>query len=119
MADDNTDAAGSLAILLRLEGHEVLTAVDGMQTVERAQHFRPDVLFMDIGMPLLDGIEAARRIRAQDWGRQMHIVALTGWGLEGERSRSAEAGMDGHLLKPADPRELAAILRRASDPRPS
>lgn len=119
VADDNSDAAGSLAILLRLEGHEVLTAVDGMQAVERAQRFRPDVLFMDIGMPLLDGIEAARRIRAQDWGRQMHIVALTGWGLEGERSRTAAAGMDGHLLKPADPRELAAILRRASDPRPS
>lgn len=117
VADDNTDAAGSLAILLRLEGHEVLTAVDGLQAIEHAQRFRPDVLFMDVGMPLLDGIEAARRIRAQDWGRRMHIVALTGWGLEGERARTAEAGMDGHLLKPADPRELAAILRRASDPR--
>ncbi len=118
VADDNTDAAGSLAILLRLEGHEVLTAVDGLQAIERAQRFRPDVLFMDVGMPLLDGIEAARRIRAHDWGRQMHIVALTGWGLEAERTRTAEVGMDGHLLKPADPRELAAILRRASDPRP-
>ena len=117
VADDNTDAAGSLAILLRLEGHEVLTAVDGLQAIERAQRFRPDVLFMDIGMPLLDGIEAARRIRTHDWGRQMHIVALTGWGLEGERNRTAAAGMDGHLLKPADPRELAAVLRRASDPR--
>jgi len=117
VADDNTDAAGSLAILLRLEGHEVLTAVDGLQAVEHAQRFRPDIVFMDIGMPLLDGIEAARRIRAERWGRQMHIVALTGWGLEGERSRTAAAGMDDHLLKPPDPRELAAILRRASDPR--
>ena len=117
VADDNTDAAGSLAILLRLEGHEVLTAVDGLQAVERAQRFRPDVVFMDIGMPLLDGVEATRLIRAEGWGRQMHIVALTGWGLEGERTRSATAGMDGHLLKPPDPRELAAILRRASDPR--
>jgi len=117
VADDNTDAAGSLALLLQLEGHEVLTAVDGLQAIERAQRFRPDIVFMDIGMPLLDGIEAARKIRAQDWGRKMHIVALTGWGLEGERSRTAEAGMDAHLLKPADPRELATVLRRASDPR--
>jgi CheY-like chemotaxis protein len=117
VADDNTDAAGSLAILLRLEGHEVLTAVDGLQAVERAERFRPDVVFMDIGMPLLNGVQAARRIRAQAWGREMHIVALTGWGLEGERSRTAAAGMDDHLLKPPDPRELAAILRRASDPR--
>jgi signal transduction histidine kinase/CheY-like chemotaxis protein len=117
VADDNTDAAGSLAILLRLEGNEVLTAVDGLQAVERAERFRPDVVFMDIGMPLLNGVQAARRIRAQAWGREMHIVALTGWGLEGERSRTAAAGMDDHLLKPPDPRELAAILRRASDPR--
>lgn len=117
VADDNTDAAGSLAILLRLEGHEVLTAVDGLQAIEHARRFRPDVVFMDIGMPLLDGVEATRRIRTEGWGRQMHIVALTGWGLEGERKRTAAAGMDDHLLKPPDPRELAAILRRASDPR--
>ena len=117
VADDNTDAASSLAVLLQLEGHEVLTAVDGLQAVERAQRFRPDVVFMDIGMPLLDGIEAARRIRSHPWGREMHIVALTGWGIEAERNRTAAAGMDAHLLKPADPRELAAILRRASDPR--
>ena len=117
VADDNTDAAGSLAILLQLEGHEVLTAIDGLQAVERAQRFRPDIVFMDIGMPLLDGLEAARRIRAAEWGRRMHIVALTGWGLEVDRSRTLEAGMDAHLLKPADPRELAAVLRRANDPR--
>jgi signal transduction histidine kinase/ActR/RegA family two-component response regulator len=117
VADDNTDAAGSLAILLQLEGHEVLTAVDGLQAIDRAQRFRPDVVFMDVGMPLLDGVEAARRIRSHEWGRGMHIVALTGWGLEAERNRTSEAGMDAHLLKPADPRELAAILRRASDPR--
>jgi signal transduction histidine kinase/ActR/RegA family two-component response regulator len=117
VADDNTDAASSLAVLLQLEGHEVLTAVDGLQAVERAQRFRPDVVFMDIGMPLLDGIEATRRIRSHPWGREMHIVALTGWGIEAERSLTAEAGMDAHLLKPADPRELATILRRASDPR--
>jgi signal transduction histidine kinase/ActR/RegA family two-component response regulator len=115
VADDNIDAAGSLAILLSLEGHEVLTAVDGLQAVERAQRFRPDVVFMDIGMPLLDGVEAARRIRSEGGGRRIHIVALTGWGLEGERSRTAAVGMDDHLLKPPDPRELAAILRRASD----
>ena len=117
VADDNSDAAGSLAILLQLEGHEVLTAVDGLQAVERAHRFRPDVVFMDIGMPLLDGMEAARRIRTAQWGKRMRIVALTGWGLEVDRARTLEAGMDAHLLKPADPRELATILRRASDPR--
>ncbi len=117
VADDNSDAAGSLAVLLQLEGHEVLTAVDGLQAVERAQRFLPDIVFMDLGMPLLDGIEATRRIRSAQWGNRMHIVALTGWGLEADRGRTLEAGMDAHLLKPADPREIAAILRRANDPR--
>ena len=117
VADDNSDAAGSLAVLLQLEGHEVLTAVDGLQAVERAQRFLPDIVFMDLGMPLLDGIEATRRIRSAQWGNRMHIVALTGWGLEVDRGRTLEAGMDAHLLKPADPRQIAAILRRANDPR--
>ena len=111
IADDNTDAASSLAMLLRLEGHEVVTAVDGLQAVTAAQQFLPDIIFMDIGMPRLDGIEATRRIRGQPWGRQMRIVALTGWGFEAERSRTEAAGMNAHLLKPVDPRELLAILK--------
>src|SRR6185503_20702409 len=110
VADDNTDAAASLAMLLRLEGHEVQTAVDGVQAIELAERMRPDVIFLDVGMPRLGGIEAARRIRSQPWGSATRIVALTGWGQESD-SRALRAGdIDLHLLKPVDPRELALIL---------
>ena len=117
VADDNTDAAASLATLLRLEGHEVWTAFDGVQAVQVAERFRPDLIFMDMGMPHSDGLEAARTIRAQHWGRGIHLVALTGWGQEMGQDRSVAAGLDRRLLKPVDPRELAAILTAVSEQR--
>jgi len=110
VADDNTDAAASLAVLLKLEGHDVQTAVDGLQAVELAERMLPDVIFLDVGMPRLGGIEAARRIRSQPWGSRMRIVALTGWGQESDGQVTRAGGIDLHLLKPVDPRELASIL---------
>jgi signal transduction histidine kinase len=114
VADDNTDAAASLAVLLRLEGHDVQTAVDGLQAVDLAERMRPDVVFLDVGMPRLGGIEAARRIRSQPWSSGTRIVALTGWGQESDSRVTQAGGIDLHLLKPVDPRELSLILRSVS-----
>ncbi len=78
--------------------------------MEAAAGFRPDVVLLDIGMPRLNGYEAARRIREQPWGEAVVLVALTGWGQEEDRRRSAEAGFDPHLVKPVDPAALEALL---------
>lgn len=110
VADDNSDAADSLAMLLTILGNEVRTAADGQEAVEIAEAFRPDVAVLDIGMPRLDGNGAARRIRAEPWGRGMALVALTGWGHEDDRRRTAEAGFDLHLTKPIDPTTLDDLL---------
>jgi signal transduction histidine kinase len=102
LVDDNQDALMSLANLLGLDGHEVRTAKDGFQALEAAPEFQPEVAVLDIGMPGMDGYELARRIRAQAWGRNILLVALTGWGQEGDRRRSKEAGFDSHWVKPLD-----------------
>jgi CheY-like chemotaxis protein len=78
--------------------------------VEVAGQFRPEVILMDVGMPKLNGLEATRRIRAQAWGRDMTIIALTGWGQENDRERSREAGCDGHLVKPVNLPDLEKLL---------
>jgi PAS domain S-box-containing protein len=113
VADDNADAAESLALLLQMQGHETRTAADGVQAVEVAQSFRPDVIFMDVGMPRVDGIEATRRIRAEPWGNSILIVALTGWGQQNDRAQTREVGMDMHLVKPINLDSIAAILTQA------
>ena len=110
VADDNADAADSLAMLLQSEGHVVLTASDGRRAIEVAEAFRPNVILMDVAMPHLDGLEAAREIRSYEWGADIRIIALTAWGQEAERRRTREAGMDAHLVKPVDPRALARAL---------
>ena len=115
VADDNADGADSLAMLLQAQGHFVLTARDGRRAVELAETFRPNVILMDVGMPHLDGLEAAREIRVRSWGSRVRIIALTAWGQEAERRRTHEAGMDCHLVKPVDPQALTALLR-ASEP---
>ncbi len=110
VVDDNRDAANSLAMLLRLSGHDVHTAYDGLAGVEAAEWLRPDVVLLDIGMPKLNGYDACQRIRTQPWGRDIKLVALTGWGQEDDRARSLEAGFDGHLIKPVELNALRDLL---------
>jgi CheY-like chemotaxis protein len=110
IADDNQDALESLALMLRMEGHEVHCASDGEEALMLAGQRRPEILVLDVGMPKLDGCEVARRIRAESWGRHAVLVALTGWGQEVDRRRSREAGFDMHLVKPVDPATLCGML---------
>jgi PAS domain S-box-containing protein len=110
VVDDNVDAAGSLAIILKIMGNEVRTAHDGLQAVDIATTYHPDMILLDIGMPKLNGYEACRRIRELPWGKNVVIVALTGWGQEEDRRRAQEAGFNGHLVKPIEPAALEKML---------
>jgi len=114
LADDNRDSLESLALLLELQGNEVRTAPDGAHAVAEAERFRPDVALLDVGMPRMNGYDACRQIRAQEWGRNMLLVALTGWGQEADRARSQEAGFDQHFVKPVDPKVLLRYLDKHS-----
>jgi len=110
LADDNRDALDSLATLLECDGHEVFTATDGAEALERACECRPEIMLLDIGMPKLDGYEVARRVRAQPWGNATVLIALTGWGQDEDRRRSREVGFNSHLVKPLDPAMLSSLL---------
>lgn len=110
VVDDSRDAAEMMAMMLEFMGNEVRTAFTGTQAIAAAEAFRPALILMDIGMPQLDGYEAARRIRGEPWGRDICIIALTGWGQERDRVRSREAGCDGHLVKPVEPAALERLL---------
>ena len=110
VVDDNADAARSLALLLKLSGNETCTAYDGLEAIEAAETFAPDVILLDIGMPKLNGYDVCRMIRERPWGKRIHIVALTGWGQVEDRRRSHEAGFDAHLVKPVDPADLAKLF---------
>jgi PAS domain S-box-containing protein len=116
VVDDNRDAAASMAVMLQLLGNEVCTAHDGLEAMELAERFRPQIVLMDIGMPNLNGYEATRRIREQPWGREIAIIALTGWGQEVDRARSKEAGCNGHLVKPVGLTDLEKLLNEERDP---
>lgn len=110
VVDDNQDSAASLALLLKIAGHETHLAHDGLAAVEAATRIRPDVVLLDIGLPKLNGYDACRRIREEPWGTDMLLVALTGWGQEEDRRRSQEAGFDDHMVKPVDLDALEALL---------
>jgi PAS domain S-box-containing protein len=110
VVDDNRDSATSLAMVLELMGSETRTAFDGPSAIEMAERFRPDLVFLDIGLPKLNGFDTCRRIREQPWGKHIVIVALTGWGQEEDKRRSAEAGFSLHLVKPVAPAELESLL---------
>jgi PAS domain S-box-containing protein len=112
VVDDNHDSAMSLAMLLRLKGNEARTAHDGLEAVEVAAEFLPELVLLDIGLPKLNGYEAARRIRDQAWGKSMVLVALTGWGKDEDRRKSSEAGFNSHLVKPV---EYSAILKMIAE----
>jgi signal transduction histidine kinase/CheY-like chemotaxis protein len=110
VVDDNRDAAASLASLVELMGHDVRTAYDGESAVGIAEAFRPDMVMLDLGMADVDGYEACRRIREQAWSGRMRLVAVTGWGQDDDRRRSAAAGFDEHLVKPVKPETLEHLL---------
>jgi CheY-like chemotaxis protein len=110
IVDDNRDSANSLATLLKLTGHDVYTANDGLEAVEVTAKLEPEIILMDIGMPRLNGYEAARRIRTQPRIERVTLVALSGWGQPEDRRRSKEAGFDAHLLKPVDLAALTELL---------
>ncbi|MDP2274883.1 MAG: response regulator [Archangium sp.] len=110
VADDNEDASGSLSMALTFSGHETRVANDGEQAFALAQEFRPDVMLLDISMPLLDGHALARRIRAQPWGRGVLLIAVSGWGQAEDARRSREAGFDHHLVKPLEFEKVNKLL---------
>ena len=99
-------------MMLELLNNDVQIAYDGVEAVRQAELFRPQLILMDIGMPRLNGYEATRRIRAEPWGRNMTIIALTGWGQEVDRARSQEAGCSGHLVKPMNRADLQKLLEQ-------
>jgi len=117
VVDDNEDAAGSLAMLLELEGYQTLQAHDGVEAIEAAEHFRPDAVLLDVGLPRMNGYEVCRCIREQEWGKDVILVALTGWGQEADRRRSEEAGFDAHMVKPPDQETLKNLLAARPSPR--
>ncbi len=98
-------------MMLEIMGNQARTAPDGLEALEIATAFQPNVIFLDIGMPKLNGYDAARRIRKEPWGKNIMLVALTGWGQEEDRRRSSEAGFDIHLVKPVDPKTIEKILQ--------
>lgn len=112
IVDDNRDAAQSLAALLSIVGQETHVAFDGLEAVEAVERLKPDAVVMDIGLPKMNGYEVARQIRQEPWGKDLRLVALTGWGQDEDRRKSADAGFDGHLVKPVD---LAALLKVLSE----
>ncbi|MFL6577896.1 MAG: ATP-binding protein, partial [Povalibacter sp.] len=114
IADDNADAASSLAMVLELMGHQVWTAHDGQDALEKATEIEPEFVFLDLGMPRLDGYEAARRLRKSPIGAQTTLVALTGWGQDNDRRKTIEAGFDRHLVKPVQASQLHEILAEAN-----
>ena len=111
--DDNRDAAETLAMLLRVQGHDVRVAFSGQAALEIVKDDVPDIVFLDIGMPDMDGYEVARRLRQLDGFEQVLLVALTGWGQQEDRRRSAESGFDHHLVKPPEPDALERLIRTA------
>lgn len=112
IVDDNLDSAKSLFEVLKLAGNETFVANDGEEAVKAAEQLRPDAILLDIGLPKLNGFDACRRIREHSWAENILIIALTGWGQEDDRRKSAEAGFDVHMVKPVNVAELLNLLAR-------
>jgi DNA-binding response OmpR family regulator len=110
VVDDNRDSADALAMVLQLEGFEVTVGYSGEEALRLAQQVQPRAVILDIGMPDLSGYEVARRLRAQPWGRDAFLLAMTGWGQAEDKQRARDAGFDRHLTKPLDPGELQRQL---------
>jgi CheY-like chemotaxis protein len=110
IVDDNEDGAESLAMLLQFGGHETHMAHDGLEAIEATERLRPDAVLLDIGLPGLNGYEVCKRIRTEPWGKEIVLVALTGWGQEEDRHRSRDAGFNAHMVKPVDHDLLLKLL---------
>jgi CheY-like chemotaxis protein len=110
VADDNEDSAQSFALLLSFSGHEVRVAHDGTAALRALREYRPDVAFLDIGMPGLTGYEVAQAVRSEPWGHEIKLIAVTGWGQPEDTQRARSAGFDRHLVKPIDPAEVDRLL---------
>jgi signal transduction histidine kinase/ActR/RegA family two-component response regulator len=117
VVDDLADAADSLAAMLAMMGHDTRTAYDGVEAVQAVAAFKPDVVFLDIGLPKMNGYDAARAIRSSPDGNRVTLVALTGWGQEQDRRRAADAGFDHHLTKPVDPQTVEELISRLDQTR--
>jgi len=118
VVDDNADALDSLSRIVSLMGNEVRRATDGLEALDVGRTFLPDVVLMDLGMPNLNGYDAARRLRQEPWGRELFLVATTGWGQDEDRRRTTEAGFDRHLVKPIAVDSLRDILDAPAPSRP-
>jgi CheY-like chemotaxis protein len=110
IVEDNDDARETLRVMLELDGHEVLTAANGKDGLDRALSCAPAVALVDLGLPDLDGFEVARCLRAAPQGSTMHLVAISGYGQPTDRERARQAGFDAHLVKPVDAMKLRAVL---------
>jgi CheY-like chemotaxis protein len=110
VVDDNADAARTRSAVFEQHGHAVRPAFGGLQALELAEAWRPDVAVVDIGMPDLNGYEVGRRIRAQPWGEHMVLIACTGWGQAEDRRRASAAGFDHHVVKPVEPNTVLALV---------
>lgn len=110
VVDDNEDIVMTMRLLLTKLGHTVRVAYNGQQAMAEAEAFRPEVVLMDIGLPVMDGYEAARQLRQQPWGRCIKLVAITGWGQARDVERALEAGFDHHVVKPVDRKLLESLL---------
>ena len=99
-----------IATLLSIDGHDVEVAHDGIAAVEAVGNFAPEVVLLDIGLPVMNGYDVARAIRQEPWGKSMILIAVTGWGQDEDKRKSEEAGFDKHLVKPVDPRSLLKLL---------
>jgi PAS domain S-box-containing protein len=110
VVDDNADSAVSLSMLLELEGHHAVAVHDGFAAIDAAEKHRPDIVLLDIGLPRMSGHEVCRRLRDRPWGKDLVVIALTGWGQGDDRRKSQEAGFDGHLVKPVRYETLAELL---------
>ena len=110
VADDNHDAAEALSLQLQFAGHDVRIAHDGVEALELAKTFDPDIVLLDLGMPKMDGYETARQLRLRSSGRRLSLIALTGWGQQQDRDRTADAGFDAHLVKPVAEAQLFRAL---------
>lgn len=112
IVDDNEDALKTMTLMIKTLGHETRTARNGFEALEIADQFRPEFIFMDLGMPVLSGYEAAKRLRELPWGKDMQLIALTGWGQEQDRQRTRDAGFDAHLVKPVELDALRSCFRK-------